>query len=123
GFRLVSTWSFGDPVHNSVECIDILPEINILAVAMCGSKCVFYDINEQSNDPIQVLKGGNHPWFIPDSIALSQDYFAVSGRKPSAVFIWNWRKGVRLSNRVNTLTRSRIFCYHLPLFFSEERTI
>lgn len=62
---------------------------------------MFYDINKGSkHDPIQVLKGGSHPWFVPDSIAVNQDYFAVSGRKPSAVFVWNWRKGVRLSNRV-----------------------
>lgn len=61
---------------------------------------MFYDVSTQSTEPIQVLKGGSHPWFFPDSIALTQDYFAVSGRKPSAVFIWNWRKGVRLSNRV-----------------------
>lgn len=62
---------------------------------------MFYDINKGSkHDPIQVLKGGSHPWFVPDSISVNQDYFAVSGRKPSAVFVWNWRKGVRLSNRV-----------------------
>lgn len=63
---------------------------------------MFFDINKGSNhDPIQVLKGGSHPWFIPDSIAVNQDYFAVAGRKPSAVFIWNWRKGIRLSSRVS----------------------
>jgi hypothetical protein len=63
---------------------------------------MFYDINKGSkHDPIQVLKGGSHPWFIPDSISVTQDYFAVAGRKPSAVFVWNWRKGVRLSNRVS----------------------
>lgn len=61
---------------------------------------MFYDVSSQDKEPIQVLKGGSHPWFVPDSVALNQDYFAVSGRKPSAVFIWNWRKGVRLSNRV-----------------------
>lgn len=65
-------------------------------------KCMFYDINKGSkHDPIQVLKGGSHPWFVPDSISVNQDYFAVAGRKPSAVFVWNWRKGVRLSNRVS----------------------
>lgn len=62
---------------------------------------MFYDIQKgPKHDPIQVLKGGSHPWFVPDSISVNQDYFAVSGRKPSAVFVWNWRKGVRLSNRV-----------------------
>lgn len=62
---------------------------------------MFYDIHKgPKHEPIQVLKGGSHPWFVPDSISVNQDYFAVSGRKPSAVFVWNWRKGVRLSNRV-----------------------
>lgn len=80
-------------------------------VAVVSSKCMFYDINKGSkHDPIQVLKGGSHPWFVPDSISVNQDYFALSGRKPSAVFVWNWRKGVRLSNRVNhTLIYMYIF--------------
>ncbi|KAK4516066.1 ubiquitin-40S ribosomal protein S27a [Mucor velutinosus] len=103
GFTHKTTWSFGDPTQqpsNMVECIDILPDINILVVAQRGSKCMFYDITKgPKHDPIQVLKGGSHPWFVPDSISVNQDYFAVSGRKPSAVFVWNWRKGVRLSNR------------------------
>ncbi|KAL9541525.1 hypothetical protein MBANPS3_009081 [Mucor bainieri] len=103
GFTHKATWSFGDPTQqpsNMVECIDILPDINILVVAQRGSKCMFYDITKgPKHDPIQVLKGGSHPWFVPDSISVNQDYFAVSGRKPSAVFVWNWRKGVRLSNR------------------------
>ncbi|KAI8376091.1 uncharacterized protein BYT42DRAFT_485516, partial [Radiomyces spectabilis] len=99
GFRLRSKWSFGDATQraNIVECIDILPEINTLVVAFRGSKCIFYDINRKHNtDPIQVLKTGGHPWFVPDFITLNHDYFALSGRKPSAVFVWNWRKGVRL---------------------------
>ncbi|KAI9303259.1 hypothetical protein BJ944DRAFT_165753, partial [Cunninghamella echinulata] len=101
-FILKNTWSFGDTSQqqNIVECIDILPEINILVVALRGSKCIFYDITKNSSDPIQVLKGGSHAWFIPDSICLSRDYFAVSGRKPSVVFVYKWRKGVRLSNKV-----------------------
>ncbi|CAO3634380.1 unnamed protein product [Cunninghamella echinulata] len=100
-FLLKNTWSFGDTSQqqNIVECIDILPEINILVVALRGSKCIFYDITKNSTDPIQVLKGGSHAWFIPDSICLSRDYFAVSGRKPSVVFVYKWRKGVRLSNK------------------------
>ncbi|KAI8098455.1 uncharacterized protein BX664DRAFT_254845 [Halteromyces radiatus] len=102
GFKLRHTWQFGDPQQQQtkVECIDLLPEINIMAVALHGSKCMFYDISKNSTEPIQVLKGGTHAWFVPDSISLSRDYFAVSGRKPSAVFVWKWRKGVRLSNKV-----------------------
>ncbi|CAO3640644.1 unnamed protein product [Mucor hiemalis] len=100
GFVFKAKWSFGEQQSNAIECVDVLPDINILVVAQRGSKCMFYDINKGSkHDPIQVLKGGSHPWFVPDSIAVNQDYFAVSGRKPSAVFVWNWRKGVRLSNR------------------------
>ncbi|KAG0194226.1 hypothetical protein DFQ28_000945 [Apophysomyces sp. BC1034] len=93
GFQPKSKWAFGDPSQptNIVECVDLLPEINILVVAFRGSK--------HPTEPIQILKGGSHPWFVPDSICLSRDYFAVCGRKPSAVFVWNWRKGVRLSNR------------------------
>ncbi|GAA5804906.1 hypothetical protein HPULCUR_010415 [Helicostylum pulchrum] len=101
GFTFKTKWSFGDQPNNAIECVDVLPDINILVVAQRGSKCMFYDINKGSkHDPIQVLKGGSHPWFVPDSISVNQDYFALSGRKPSAVFVWNWRKGVRLSNRV-----------------------
>ncbi|KAI9019539.1 hypothetical protein CLU79DRAFT_794475 [Phycomyces nitens] len=102
GFQLQIKWTFGDVSQpaNVVECIDILPEINILVVALRGSKCMFYDINKKNpREPIQVLKGGSHPSFVPDSIALSQDYFAVLGRKPSALFVWHWRKGVRLANK------------------------
>ncbi|KAI7890400.1 uncharacterized protein EV154DRAFT_388120, partial [Mucor mucedo] len=99
GFCFEAKWSFGDQPNNTIECIDVLPDIHILVVAQRGSKCMFYDIHKGSkHEPIQVLKGGSHPWFVPDSISVNQDYFAVSGRKPSAVFIWNWRKGVRLSN-------------------------
>ncbi|ORE15870.1 F-box domain-containing protein [Rhizopus microsporus] len=104
GFVFKLQWYFGDPssTQNIVECIDVLPHIHILVIAQRGSRCMFFDINKGSNhDPIQVLKGGSHPWFIPDSIAVNQDYFAVAGRKPSAVFIWNWRKGIRLSSRVS----------------------
>ncbi|KAI7864942.1 hypothetical protein BDF14DRAFT_1708134, partial [Spinellus fusiger] len=99
GFRLRVKWSFGDMNQptNVVECVDLLPEINILVVALRGSKCIFYDINKKHpHEPIQVLKGGNFLSFAPDSIALNQDYFVVLGRKPSALFVWNWRKGVRL---------------------------
>ena len=65
---------------------------------------MFFDTTKGSKqDPIQVLKGGNHPWFIPDSISVNQDYFAVTGRKPSVVFVWNWRKGVKLSSRVRKI--------------------
>ncbi|KAL0082145.1 hypothetical protein F4703DRAFT_1121455 [Phycomyces blakesleeanus] len=102
GFQLQIKWTFGDVSQpaNVVECIDILPEINILVVALRGSKCIFYDINKKNpREPIQVLKGGSHPSFVPDSIALNQDYFAVLGRKPSALFVWHWRKGVRLANK------------------------
>ncbi|KAI9259716.1 hypothetical protein EDC94DRAFT_521141, partial [Helicostylum pulchrum] len=111
GFTFKTKWSFGDQPNNAIECVDVLPDINILVVAQRGSKCMFYDINKGSkHDPIQVLKGGSHPWFVPDSISVNQDYFALSGRKPSAVFVWNWRKGVRLSNRVNhTLIYMYIF--------------
>ncbi|CAO3590913.1 unnamed protein product [Absidia cylindrospora] len=70
-----------------------------MVVALRGSKCIFYDTSKTSTDPIQVLKGGTHAWFVPDSISLNREYFAVSGRKPSAVFVWKWRKGVRLSNK------------------------
>jgi hypothetical protein len=63
---------------------------------------MFYDMNKGSkSDPIQVLKCGSHPWFVPDTVSVNQDFFAVSGRKPSAVFVWNWRKGIRLLNRVS----------------------
>ncbi|RCI03803.1 hypothetical protein CU098_002670 [Rhizopus stolonifer] len=103
GFMFKSKWCFGDPITQPncmIECVDVLPDIHILVVAQRGSKCMFYDINKGSkHDPIQVLKGGSHPWFIPDSISVNQDYFAMAGRKPSAVFVWNWRKGVRLSSR------------------------
>lgn len=63
---------------------------------------MFYDINKgPKHDPIQILKGGGHSWFIPDSIAFNGDYFAVAGRKPSVVFVWNWRKGIKLSSTVS----------------------
>ncbi|KAI8390056.1 hypothetical protein BD560DRAFT_185 [Blakeslea trispora] len=103
GFKFKSKWYFGDPIAQPncmIECIDILPEIHILVVAQRGSKCMFFDITKgPKHDPIQVLKGGNHPWFIPDSISVNQDYFAMVGRKPSVVYVWNWRKGVKLSSR------------------------
>ncbi|KAG0944481.1 hypothetical protein G6F57_003534 [Rhizopus arrhizus] len=101
GFSFKSKYSFGDPslVNNIVECIDILPDVHILVIAQRGSKCMFYDINKgPKHDPIQILKGGGHSWFIPDSIAFNGDYFAVAGRKPSVVFVWNWRKGIKLSS-------------------------
>lgn len=78
---------------------------------------MFYDVNE--SEPIQVLKGGSHPWFVPDSVALSQDYFVISGRKPSAVFVWNWRKGVRLANRVR-MNEQCIICFN---FFSNHPNV
>ncbi|KAI8971054.1 hypothetical protein BDB01DRAFT_731097, partial [Pilobolus umbonatus] len=105
GFEYRSQWTFKDTTatSNIVECVDVLSDINILVVAQRGSRCMFYDINKGSkHDPIQILKGGSHVWFIPDSISVNQDYFALSGRNPSAVFVWNWRKGVRLCHRVGT---------------------
>ncbi|ORX45723.1 hypothetical protein DM01DRAFT_157658 [Hesseltinella vesiculosa] len=96
GFVSRCTWKFCG--QRQVECIDLLPEINTVVVACRGSKCYFYDISSKSpTEPIQVLKGGSHAWFIPDDVSLTCDYFAVSGRKPSAVFVWNWRKGVQLA--------------------------
>ncbi|KAG1466713.1 hypothetical protein G6F46_000386 [Rhizopus delemar] len=101
GFSFKSKYSFGNPslVNNVVECIDILPDAHVLVIAQRGLKCMFYDINKgPKHDPIQILKGGGHSWFIPDSIAFDGDYFAVAGRKPSVVFVWNWRKGIKLSS-------------------------
>ncbi|KAI8885012.1 hypothetical protein K501DRAFT_322699 [Backusella circina FSU 941] len=101
-FQYITKWFFGDTQNNNniIECLDVLPDLNILVVAQRGSKCMFYDMNKGSkSDPIQVLKCGSHPWFVPDTISVNQDFFAVSGRKPSAVFVWNWRKGIRLLNR------------------------
>ncbi|ORY91902.1 hypothetical protein BCR43DRAFT_445629, partial [Syncephalastrum racemosum] len=95
-------------LDQTVECVDILPEMHVMVVAMRGSKCMFYDTQKRHTDPIQVLKGGSHPWYVPDSIAIHQDYFVVSGRRPSAVFVWNWRKGVRLTHRVSTCRLSGI---------------
>ncbi|RUP45181.1 hypothetical protein BC936DRAFT_148517, partial [Jimgerdemannia flammicorona] len=62
-------------------------------------KCHIYDLLRPWAEPIQILKGGNHPLFVPDSIALDRDHFVLAGRKPSAVFVWKWRKGVRVTNR------------------------
>ncbi|KAI8059003.1 hypothetical protein BC940DRAFT_12994 [Gongronella butleri] len=126
GFVLNLTWKFCG--QRQVECIDLLPEIHTVVVACRGSKCMFYDVASKNPlEPIQVLKGGAHSWFIPDDVALTCDYFALSGRKPSAVFVWNWRKGVRLSHKVrkgkrkkrNTKNSPR----HLTLLFRIRRLI
>ncbi|CAO3672781.1 unnamed protein product [Umbelopsis ramanniana] len=105
------TWDFGQSTQGTtnVKCVDILPEINVLVVAQRGSKCVFYDISKNTSDPIQVLKGGNHILFEPESIALDRDHFVLAGRKPSAIFVWEWRKGVRISNRAFDNQAHRVF--------------
>ncbi|KAH8552637.1 WD40-repeat-containing domain protein [Umbelopsis sp. PMI_123] len=110
-FRYKRMWDFGQSTNGAtnVKCVDILPEINVLVVAQRGSKCLFYDINKNTNDPIQVLKGGNHILFEPESIALDRDHFVLAGRKPSAIFIWEWRKGVRISNRAFDNQAHRVF--------------
>ncbi|KAG1464534.1 hypothetical protein G6F56_005068 [Rhizopus delemar] len=124
GFQLQCKWYFGNPYldNNRVECLDILPDIQILVIAQRGSKCLFFDINKGPRyHPIQVLKGGNHPWFVPDSIAVNQEYIAVAGRKPSAVFIWNWRKSNRLSNQAFDDQPRRLFLSgnHLIVFSTD----
>src|SRR5205807_2385761 len=63
------------------------------------SKCHIYDLSRSLYDPIQVLRGGNHHHFTPDSIAIDENYFVLAGRKPSAVFVWKWRTGTRGANR------------------------
>lgn len=37
GFSFEAKWSFGDQPNNTIECIDVLPDIHILVVAQRGS--------------------------------------------------------------------------------------
>jgi hypothetical protein len=96
--------------------------LNVLKhdLIILSRKCLFYDISKNANDPIQVLKGGNHILFEPESIALNRDYFVLSGRKPSAIFVWEWRKGVRISNRASKLDAMLSYDTFANLFISRR---
>ncbi|KAI9270884.1 hypothetical protein BY458DRAFT_456202 [Sporodiniella umbellata] len=102
GFSFQYKWFFGDTYisSNRVECIELFPEMNLMVVAQKGSKCMIYDLQKPKNLPIQTLKGGSCLLFIPDSIAINKDYLAIIGRKPSFIYVWNWRKGTALTTKV-----------------------